>query len=140
MLEIMPLLLFVCICIVLMLGYPVALSLAGTALAFAGLGMGLDALGITQGVFDASFLSAMPNRLYGTMTNQTLLAVPLFVLMGVLLEKSKVAETLLDAMALMFGSLRGGLGISVTIVGMPKEPTNSFLPLHLSSPQFGANS
>lgn len=118
MLEIMPLLLFVCICIVLMLGYPVALSLAGTALTFAGLGMGLDALGITQGVFDASFLSAMPNRLYGTMTNQTLLAVPLFVLMGVLLEKSKVAETLLDAMALMFGSLRGGLGISVTIVGM----------------------
>ncbi len=52
------------------------------------------------------------------MTNQTLLAVPLFVLMGVLLEKSKVAETLLDAMALLFGSLRGGLGISVTLVGM----------------------
>ncbi|WP_163649666.1 TRAP transporter large permease subunit [Modicisalibacter sp. 'Wilcox'] len=117
MLEFMPLVLFALICIVLMAGFPVALTLAGTSLAFAGLGMGLQSLGIDAN-FDASFLSAFPNRLYGTMTNQTLLAVPLFVLMGVLLEKSKVAETLLDAMALLFGSLRGGLGISVTIVGM----------------------
>ncbi|SHF29751.1 TRAP transporter, DctM subunit [Modicisalibacter ilicicola DSM 19980] len=117
MLEFMPLVLFAVICAVLMFGYPVALSLAGTALAFAGLGMGLEALGIDAN-FDGSFLSAFPNRLYGIMTNQTLLAVPLFVLMGVLLEKSKVAETLLDAMALLFGSLRGGLGISVTLVGM----------------------
>ncbi|MBZ9558862.1 MULTISPECIES: TRAP transporter large permease subunit [Modicisalibacter] len=117
MLEFMPLVLFALICAVLMLGYPVALTLAGTSLAFAGLGMGLESLGIDAN-FDASFLSAFPNRLYGIMTNQTLLAVPLFVLMGVLLEKSKVAETLLDAMALLFGSLRGGLGISVTIVGM----------------------
>ncbi|SDL87363.1 TRAP transporter, DctM subunit [Modicisalibacter muralis] len=117
MLEYMPLVLFVVICLVLMLGYPVALSLAGTALAFSGLGMGLEALGINAH-FDASFLSALPNRLYGIMSNNTLLAVPLFVLMGVLLEKSKIAETLLDAMALMFGSLRGGLAISVTLVGM----------------------
>ncbi|KXS37378.1 MAG: TRAP transporter large transmembrane protein [Halomonadaceae bacterium T82-2] len=117
MLEFMPLVLFALICIVLMAGFPVALTLAGTSLAFAGLGMGLQALGIDAN-FDASFLAAFPNRLFGTMTNQTLLAVPLFVLMGVLLEKSKVAETLLDAMALLFGSLRGGLGISVTIVGM----------------------
>nr|WP_297461004.1 TRAP transporter large permease subunit [uncultured Halomonas sp.] len=117
MLEYMPLVLFLVICLVLMLGYPVALSLAGTALAFSGLGMGLEALGINAH-FDASFLSALPNRLYGIMSNNTLLAVPLFVLMGVLLEKSKIAETLLDAMALMFGSLRGGLAISVTLVGM----------------------
>ena len=117
MLEFMPLVLFVVICMVLMAGYPVALSLAGTALSFAGVGMGLQALGIDAN-FDGSFLAAFPNRLYGIMTNQTLLAVPLFVLMGVLLEKSKVAETLLDAMALLFGSLRGGLGISVTLVGM----------------------
>jgi tripartite ATP-independent transporter DctM subunit len=117
MLEFMPLILFAVICVVLMFGFPVALSLAGTALAFAGLGMGLEALGINAH-FDPGFLSAFPNRLYGIMTNQTLLAVPLFVLMGVLLEKSKVAETLLDAMALLFGSLRGGLGISVTLVGM----------------------
>lgn len=117
MLEYMPLVLFVVICLVLMLGYPVALSLAGTALAFSGLGMALEALGVNAH-FDASFLSALPNRLYGIMSNSTLLAVPLFVLMGVLLEKSKIAETLLDAMALMFGSLRGGLAISVTLVGM----------------------
>ncbi|MBW5800123.1 TRAP transporter large permease [Halomonas elongata] len=117
MLEFMPLVLFAVICTVLMFGYPVALSLAGTALAFAGMGFGLEAMGIDAN-FDGGYLSAFPNRLYGIMTNQTLLAVPLFVLMGVLLEKSKVAETLLDAMALLFGSLRGGLGISVTLVGM----------------------
>ncbi|SEL63923.1 TRAP transporter large permease [Halomonas daqiaonensis] len=117
MLEFMPLVLFLVICMVLMAGYPVALSLAGTALAFAGLGLGLEALGV-DAHFDSGYLGAFPNRLYGIMTNQTLLAVPLFVLMGVLLEKSKVAETLLDAMAMLFGSLRGGLGISVTLVGM----------------------
>ncbi|UYG07896.1 TRAP transporter large permease [Halomonas sp. M4R1S46] len=117
MLEFMPLVLFAVICTVLMFGYPVALSLAGTALAFSGLGLGLEAMGI-DAHFDAGYLSAFPNRLYGIMTNQTLLAVPLFVLMGVLLEKSRVAETLLEAMSLLFGSLRGGLGISVTLVGM----------------------
>nr|WP_255487200.1 TRAP transporter large permease subunit [Oceanospirillum sediminis] len=102
---------FGAVCVVLMMGYPVALSLAGTALVFA---FG----GAAAGVFDMAFLQAFPNRLYGIMTNQTLIAVPLFVLMGVLLEKSKVAETLLDAMALLFGSIRGGLGISVVVVGM----------------------
>ncbi|SDM44188.1 TRAP transporter, DctM subunit [Franzmannia pantelleriensis] len=113
----MPFLLFFAVCGVLMLGYPVALSLAGTALAFAGLGFALQSLGVAV-PFEGRFMSAMPNRLYGIMTNQTLLAVPLFVLMGVLLEKSRVAETLLDAMALLFGALRGGLGISVVLVGM----------------------
>ena len=117
LLELMPLVLFATICGVLMLGYPVALSLAGTALIFAGLGFALTHLGVPV-PFEAGYLSAMPNRLYGIMTNQTLLAVPLFVLRGVLLEKSRVAETLLDAMALAFGSLRGGLGIAVVMVGM----------------------
>ncbi|GGX84937.1 C4-dicarboxylate ABC transporter [Litchfieldella qijiaojingensis] len=116
-LDYMPLLLFAAVCAVLMLGYPVALSLAGTALTFAGFGLVLESMSMAV-PFDAGFLSAMPNRFYGIMTNQTLLAVPLFVLMGVLLEKSRVAETLLDAMALLFGALRGGLGISVTLVGM----------------------
>ncbi|OPX54286.1 TRAP transporter, DctM subunit [Oceanospirillum multiglobuliferum] len=111
MVDILPLLLFAAVCVVLMLGFPVALSLAGTALAFA-------AGGVATGYFDMAYLQAFPNRLYGIMTNQTLIAVPLFVLMGVLLEKSKVAETLLDAMALLFGSMRGGLGISVVVVGM----------------------
>ena len=117
LLEFMPLFLFLTVCAVLMLGYPVALALAGTALAFAGLGHLLLSMGVPV-PFEARYMSAMPNRLYGIMTNQTLLAVPLFVLMGVLLEKSRVAETLLDAMALAFGSLRGGLGISVVLVGM----------------------
>ncbi|PMR68072.1 TRAP transporter large permease [Halomonas heilongjiangensis] len=117
LLELMPLVLFAAVCGVLMLGYPVALSLAGTALIFAGLGYALTQMGVPV-PFEARYLSAMPNRLYGIMTNQTLLAVPLFVLMGVLLEKSRVAETLLDAMALAFGALRGGLGIAVVLVGM----------------------
>jgi tripartite ATP-independent transporter DctM subunit len=109
--ELIPLLLFVVVCIVLMAGYPVAFSLAGTALVFAWLGQ----LG---GSFDVAFLEALPNRLYGIMTNVTLIAVPLFVFMGVMLERSRVAENLLDTMAELFGRLRGGLGYSVTLVGM----------------------
>jgi tripartite ATP-independent transporter DctM subunit len=94
-----------------MLGYPVAFSLAGTSLIFAG-------IGIITGTFDASFLTALPNRLFGTISNITLIAVPLFILMGVMLEKSRIAEELLDSMASIFGRIRGGLGISVIIVGM----------------------
>jgi tripartite ATP-independent transporter DctM subunit len=109
--EIMSLLLFVCICLVLMAGFPVAFSLAGTSLAFAMLGAFL-------GVFDASFLNAVPNRIYGTMTNTNLFAVPMFVFMGVMLEKSRIAESLLNGMSLVFGRMRGGLGISVILVGM----------------------
>ena len=111
MAELMPLFLFLAVCAVLMLGYPVAFSLGGTALLFALLGESL-------GYFDASFLEALPNRLYGIMVNETLVAVPLFVFMGVMLERSRVAENLLNTMAELFGSLRGGLGISVTLVGM----------------------
>lgn len=106
-----PLYLFLAVCLLLMLGYPVAFTLAGTALAFA-------AGGILAGTFDPSFLGALPGRLYGTVTNMTLIAVPLFILMGVILEKSRVAEELLGSMAKLFGGLRGGLGISVVVVGM----------------------
>jgi tripartite ATP-independent transporter DctM subunit len=111
MAEIIPLLLFLAVCLVLMAGYPVAFSLAGTALGFA-------FVGELTGSFDSAFLQALPNRLYGIMTNVTLIAVPLFVFMGVMLERSRVAENLLDTMAELFGQLRGGLGYSVTIVGM----------------------
>ncbi|MCU7810083.1 MAG: TRAP transporter large permease subunit [Candidatus Thiodiazotropha sp. (ex Notomyrtea botanica)] len=111
MVEFIPLLLFLVVCLVLLLGYPVAFSLGGTALAFAWIG------GMT-GYFDDAFLQALPNRLYGIMTNETLIAVPLFVFMGVMLERSRVAENLLDTMASLFGPLRGGLGVSVTLVGM----------------------
>jgi tripartite ATP-independent transporter DctM subunit len=111
MAEYMPLFMFVCVGLVLLSGYPVAFSLGGTALIFA-------ILGQLTGTFDEAFLFALPNRLYGIMTNVTLVAVPLFVFMGVMLERSRVAERLLDTMALLFGPLRGGLGISVTVVGM----------------------
>ncbi len=103
--------LFAAVCLVLLAGYPVAFSLGGTALLFA-------AAGTVAGHFDMAFLHALPSRLYGILTNQTLVAVPLFVFMGVMLEKSRVAENLLDSMALIFGRMRGGLGISITLVGM----------------------
>ena len=107
----LALLLFLTVCLVLMAGYPVAFSLAGTALAFA-------LLGQLAGSFDPAFLAALPNRLYGIMTNITLIAVPLFVFMGVMLERSRVADDLLETMAALFGRVRGGLGYSVTLVGM----------------------
>ena len=110
MAEIIPFLMFVTVCLVLMAGYPVALSLAGTALLFA-------AVGSLTGHFDMAFLQALPNRLFGTMENTTLIAVPLFVLMGVMLEKSRLSEDLLESMADLFGRFRSGLGISVVLVG-----------------------
>lgn len=109
--EYMAIWLFVCVFVLLLSGYPVAFTLAGTALLFAGIGSYLE-------VFDGAFLEALPNRLFGIMMNQVLLAVPLFVFMGVMLERSKIAENLLETMAQLFGSVRGGIGISVTLVGM----------------------
>ncbi|MDP7548716.1 MAG: TRAP transporter large permease subunit, partial [Alphaproteobacteria bacterium] len=85
-------------------------SLAGVALIFAGLGSLI-------GAFDISYLGFFPNRIFGIMTNEVLIAVPLFVFMGVMLERSKVAEELLDTLGMAFGSLPGGLGISVCVVG-----------------------
>ena len=110
MVELIPLLMFMVVCLVLMAGYPVALSLSGTALLFA-------AVGYATGHFDMAFLQALPNRLFGTIKNTTLIAVPLFVLMGVMLEKSRLSEDLLDSMADLFRGLRSGLGISVVLVG-----------------------
>src|SRR5690606_13001193 len=106
----MAIALFACICLALMAGYPVAFTLGGVALLFAG-------FGVLTGTFDPGYLSALPNRLFGIMNNQTLLAVPLFVFMGVMLEKSRVAEDLLEPMSRLFGSLRGGPAISVCVVG-----------------------
>ncbi len=109
--EFMSLALFIVAILVLIAGYPVAFSLAGTGLLFA-------LIGFVTGSFDLVFLEAVPNRIYSIMTNEVLVAVPLFVFMGVMLEKSNVAEELLDTMSSLFGKLRGGLGISVTLVGM----------------------
>lgn len=111
MIEFMSLFLFLAAVFVLLMGYSVAFSLAGTGLLFAG-------IGALTGHFDLVFLEAIPNRLFGVMNNEVLIAVPLFVFMGVMLEKSKIAEELLDTMASLFGPMRAGLGISVTVVGM----------------------
>ncbi len=105
------LLLFATVCVVLMAGFPVAFTLSGVALAFA-------AIGTLVGAFDPAFLEALPNRLFGIMTNETLIAVPLFVFMGVTLERARIAESLLESMAALFGQARGGLGFSVVLVGM----------------------
>ena len=110
MVEFVPLLMFLATCVVLLAGYPVALSLAGTALVFAGFGM-------LFGHFDSAYLQALPNRLFGIMGNNTLIAVPLFVMMGVMLEKTRLSEDLLESMADLMSGLRSGLGLSVVLVG-----------------------
>ena len=108
--EILDILMFVVACGFLLCGFPVAFTLAGVALIFAGLGYAFD-------VFEPAFLRAFPQRIFGTMRNEVLMAVPLFIFMGVTLERSKVAEELLESMSRLFGTLRGGLGLAVTIVG-----------------------
>lgn len=109
--EWVALLLFASVIVILLAGFPVAFTLGGTALMFAG-------LGAVAGVFNDALLTSLPNRIFGVMTNETLVAVPLFVFMGVTLERARIAEELLETLSLLFGSLRGGLGISVTLVGM----------------------
>ncbi len=108
--ELLPLLMFIAVCAALMLGYPVAFTLAGVALWCAG-------IGVLLGQFDAQLLFAYPDRVFGTMTNGTLIAVPLFVFMGVMLERSKLAEDLLVNMAKACGRLPAGLAVSVILVG-----------------------
>lgn len=102
--------LFAAIGITLMAGFPVAFTLAGVALLFAGIGM-------MTGTFDPVFLEAFPNRIFGIMTNETLIAVPVFVFMGVMLERSKLADQLLQSLAQLMRGTPGGLGIAVVIVG-----------------------
>ena len=109
--EWIALLLFASVIIVLLAGFPVAFTLGGTALIFAG-------IGVVTGTFNDALLSGLPNRIFGIMTNETLVAVPLFVFMGVTLERARIAEELLETLSALFGALRGGLGISVTLVGM----------------------
>jgi len=109
--EWVALFLFLSVIILLLAGFPVAFSLGGTALIFA-------FVGVIGGGFEAPFLSALPSRIFGIMSNETLVAVPLFVFMGVTLERARIAEELLDTLSSLFGSLRGGLGISVMLVGM----------------------
>ena len=106
----MSLLLFVAIILLILLGYPVAFTLAGVSLLFA-------FVGIVTGTFDANLLHAMNSRLYGITVNSTLIAIPLFIFMGVTMQRSRIAENLLLAFSDLFSRLRGGLGISVVLVG-----------------------
>ena len=94
----------------ILLGFPVSFSIAGVAIVFAYLGWAL-------GVMDITLMGATGQRVFGLISNQVLIAIPLFVLMGAVLEKSRIAEELLDTMGRLFGQLRGGLGISVVLVG-----------------------
>lgn len=108
--EILAGLMFVGIIAFLMLGFPVAFTLAGVSLMFGLVGMWL-------GVFDPSNLGSIANRYLGTMTNEVFVAVPLFIFMGVMLERSKIAEQLLSTMGKLFGNMNGGLGLAVILVG-----------------------
>lgn len=108
--EILAVMMFFGVITVLLLGFPVAFSLAGTALIFAAIGMAI-------GIFDPSNFGAIAGRFVGFMTNEVLVAVPLFIFMGIALQRSGIAEQLLVTMGKLFGNLRGGLGISVIVVG-----------------------
>ena len=109
--ETLAVLMVVAVCVALLAGYPVALTLGGVSLAFA-------VIGHLTWVMNLSLLGALPQRIFGVMTNEVLLAIPLFIFMGVMLERSQIAEELLETMARLFGSLTGGLAIAVLIVGV----------------------
>ena len=96
--------------ILLSFGYPVAFSLGGVAIIFGLLGISLD-------IFSANFINALPQRIFGIMKNQTLLAIPYFIFLGSMLEKTGIAEKLLETMGILFGKVRGGLALAVVIVG-----------------------
>lgn len=108
--EIFVFITFFGVCAFLLSGYPVAFALGFGSLL-------IGSIGSLFGIFDLRFFGLIPNRIFSIMTNEILIAVPLFVFMGVMLERSKVAEELLDTMGRLFGPLRGGLGISVCVVG-----------------------
>ena len=110
MTEYLDLIMFASLIVAVLSGFPVAFAIAGTAVIFAYLGWSL-------GVMDIKLLGALGQRVFGLMSNQVLIAIPVFILMGAILEKSRVAERLLETMASLFGSFRGGLGISVVLVG-----------------------
>src|SRR5438874_10079894 len=103
-------LMFASLVLVLLLGYPVAF-----ALAFNGLAWGV--VGIELGLFNTNFFQALPDRIFGVMSNETLLAIPFFTFMGLILERSGMAEDLLDTIGQLFGPIRGGLAFAVIVVG-----------------------
>jgi tripartite ATP-independent transporter DctM subunit len=109
--EFLAVAMVVAVCALLLVGYPVALTLAGVSLGFA-------AIGAASGVMNLALLGALPARIFGVMSNDVLLAIPMFIFMGVMLERSRIAEDLLETMGRLFGALPGGLGFSVIVVGV----------------------
>jgi len=109
--EVLAVAMVVAVCAVLLAGYPVALTLAGVSLVFA-------AVGAAAGMMDVGLIGALPERIFGILGNDVLLAIPLFVFMGVMLERSRIAEDLLETTGRLFGALPGGLGIAVILVGV----------------------
>jgi tripartite ATP-independent transporter DctM subunit len=109
--EFLAVAMVVAVCALLLVGYPVALTLAGVSLGFA-------ILGAASHVMNLALLGALPARIFGVMSNDVLLAIPLFIFMGVMLERSRIAEDLLETMGRLFGALPGGLGFSVIVVGV----------------------
>jgi tripartite ATP-independent transporter DctM subunit len=110
MAEMLAVAMVLAVCAVLLFGYPVALTLAGVSLIFA-------AIAAAAGIMDLGLLAALPPRIFGIMGNEVLLAIPLFVFMGVMLDHSRIAEKLLETLGRLFGALPGGLGIAVILVG-----------------------
>ena len=109
--EFFALFLFITLAIFLLIGYPVALTLAGTAIFVGVAGFFFD-------LFPLVLISVLPNRIFGILTNETLIAVPLFIFMGVMLEKSGIANELLENMSKIWGEKKGGLVYSILIVGV----------------------
>ena len=108
--EIIPLIFILLVCASLLMGFPVAFTLAGISVLYA-------LIGVIIGFFDANLFKNIPIRIYGIMNNQTLLAVPLFIYMGVTLEKSGIAASMLSEMGKAFAKVKSGLGISIILVG-----------------------
>ena len=109
--EVLAIIMFLSTLVLLLFGFPVAFTLAGSALIFAFIGDSLE-------IFNFRMLGFFPQRIFGTMTNEALVAVPLFIFMGIMLEKTKIAGELLQSIGELFGSIKGGLGIGVVLVGM----------------------
>ena len=109
--EFLAVAMVVAVCVLLLAGYPVALTLGGVSLGFA-------MIGAAAGAMNLALLGALPQRIFGVMGNDVLLAIPLFIFMGVMLERSRIAEDLLETMGRLFGALPGGLGFSVILVGV----------------------
>jgi len=112
---------FVALIVFLLIGFPVAFSLAATGLLF-------GVIGIEAGLFAPNLFQALPDRIFGVMSSDTMLAIPFFTFMGLILERSGMAEDLLDTVGQLFGPIRGGLAYAVILVGALLAATTGVVP------------